>query len=42
VPLKLDTVLLKLDVQLHTPTPPALIEALYKARTLSNVRKLKA
>ena len=42
MPLQPDTVLLKLDVQLRTPTPPALTEALWEAYTLSNVRKLKA
>jgi predicted RNA-binding protein with PUA domain len=29
-------------VQLRTPTPPALTEALWEAYTLSNVRELKA
>ena len=43
MPLQPETVLLKLDVQLRTPTPPAAtIEALWEARTLSNARKLKA
>jgi predicted RNA-binding protein with PUA domain len=43
VPLQLETVLLKLDVQLRTPTPPAaLAEALWEARTPSNARELKA
>jgi hypothetical protein len=43
VPLQPETVLLKLDVQLRTPTPPAaLAEALWEARTLSNACELKA
>ena len=42
VPLQPDTVLSKLDVQLRTPTPPALTEALWEACTLSNVRELEA
>ena len=43
MPLQLDTVLLKLDVQLRTPTPPAaLAEALWEARTPSNARELEA
>jgi hypothetical protein len=42
VPLQPDTVLSKLDVQLRTPTPPALIEALWEAHTPSNVRELEA
>jgi hypothetical protein len=43
VPLYPDAVLSKLDVQLRTPTPPALLEvALWEARTLSNVRELEA
>ena len=43
MPLQLETVLSKLDVQLRTPTPPAaLAEALWEARTPSNARKLKA
>ena len=38
-----DVVLSRLDVQLRTPTPPAtLIEALWEARTPSNVRELEA
>jgi hypothetical protein len=41
VPLQPDVVLSRLDVQLHTPTPPALVEALWEARTLSNVRELE-
>ena len=42
MPLQLDVVLLKLDVQLRTPTPAALPEALWEARTPSNVRELEA
>ena len=43
VPLQPDAVLSKLDVQLRTPSPPAaLIEALWQARTPSNVRELEA
>jgi hypothetical protein len=43
VPLQPDIVLSKLDVQLRTPTPPAaLVEALWEARTPSNVRELEA
>jgi hypothetical protein len=43
VPLQLETVLLKLDVQLRTPTPlAALAEALWEACTPSNARELKA
>jgi hypothetical protein len=43
VPLQLDVVLLRLDVQLRTPTPPAaLTETLWEARTPSNVRELEA
>jgi hypothetical protein len=42
VPLLLDAVLSKLDVQLRIPTPDALPEALWEARTPSNVRELKA
>ena len=42
VPLQLDVVLLKLDVQLCTPTPPATKETAWKARTPSNVCKLEA
>jgi hypothetical protein len=37
-----DVVLLKLDVQLRTPTPTAVEEALWEARTPSNVRELEA
>jgi hypothetical protein len=42
VPLQPDVVLSKLDVQLRTPSPPALVEALWEARTPSNVRELEA
>jgi hypothetical protein len=42
VPLQPDTVLSKLDVQLRTPTPAALPEAVWEARTPSNVRELEA
>jgi hypothetical protein len=37
-----DAALSKLDVQLRTPTPAALSEALWEARTPSNVRELEA
>jgi hypothetical protein len=42
VPLQPDAVLSKLDVQLRTPTPAALAEAPWEARTPSNARELKA
>ena len=43
VPLQPDAVLSKLDVQLRTPTPPAILaEALWQARTPSNTRELEA
>jgi hypothetical protein len=42
VPLQPDTALSKLDVQLRTPTPAALPEAPWKARTPSNLRELHA
>ena len=43
VPLQLDAVLSKLDIKLRTPTPPAILaEALWQARTLSNIRELEA
>jgi hypothetical protein len=43
IPHQPDVVLSKLDVQLRTPTPPAaLAEALWEARTPSNVRELEA
>jgi hypothetical protein len=41
-PLQPDVVLSKLDVQLRTPTPAALPEAVWQARTPSNVRELEA
>jgi hypothetical protein len=42
VPLQPDIVKSKLDVRLRTPTPAALKEALWKARTPSSVRELEA
>ena len=42
VPLQPDAVLSKLDVKLRTPTPAALPEAVWEARTPSNVRELEA
>jgi hypothetical protein len=42
VPLQADVVLSKLDVQLRTPSPAALPEASWEAKTLSNVRELEA
>jgi hypothetical protein len=42
VPLQPDAVLSKLDIKLRTPTPPAVLEALWQARTPSNTRELKA
>jgi hypothetical protein len=42
VPLQPDIVLSKVDVQLRTPSPVALAEALWEARTPSNVRELEA
>jgi hypothetical protein len=42
VPLQPDVVLSKLDVQLCTPPPPALPEALWEAHTPSNIRELEA
>jgi hypothetical protein len=42
VPLQPEVVLSKMDVQLRTPTPAALPEALWEARTPSNVRELEA
>jgi hypothetical protein len=42
VPLQPDVVLSKLDVQLRTPTPAALPEAPWEAKTPSNVRELEA
>jgi hypothetical protein len=42
VPLQPDVVLSKLDVRLRTPTPAALPEAPWEAKTPSNVRELEA
>ena len=43
VPLQLEAVLSKVDVQLRTPTPPAALpEAPWVAQTPSNARELKA
>jgi hypothetical protein len=42
IPFQPDVVLLKLDVQLRTPTPPTIVEAPWEARTPSNVRELEA
>jgi hypothetical protein len=42
IPLQPDVVLLKLDVQLRTPSPAALLEAPWQAKTPSNARELKA
>jgi len=42
VPLQPDVVLSMLDVQLRTPAPVALPEALWEAKTPSNVRELEA
>jgi len=42
VPLQPDVVLSKLDVQLRTPSPTALPEAPWEAKTPSNVRELQA
>jgi hypothetical protein len=42
VPLQPDVVLSQLDVQLRTPTPDALPEAIWEARTPSNIRELEA
>jgi hypothetical protein len=42
MPLQPDVVLSRLDVQLRTPTPAALPEAPWEARTPSNVRELEA
>jgi hypothetical protein len=42
VPHQPDVMLSKLDVQLRTLTPPALIESLWEARTPSNIRELEA
>jgi hypothetical protein len=42
VPLQPDIVLSKLDVQLRTPTPPALVDTPWEAHTPSNIRELEA
>jgi hypothetical protein len=42
VPLLTDLVLSKPDVQLRTPTPEALLEASWEAKTRSNVHELEA
>jgi len=42
IPHQPDVVLSKLDVQLRTPSPAAVAEALWEARTPSNVRELEA
>jgi hypothetical protein len=42
VPLQPHAVLSKLNVRLRTPTPAALPEALWMARTPSNIRELEA
>jgi hypothetical protein len=42
IPLQPDVVLLKIDMRLRTPTPTALPEAIWEARTPSNVRELEA
>ncbi|KAH7563608.1 hypothetical protein BM1_00655 [Bipolaris maydis] len=42
VPLQPDAVLSRLDIKLRTPTPPAVLEALWQARTPSNTRELEA
>ncbi|KAI1676137.1 DDE superfamily endonuclease [Pyrenophora tritici-repentis] len=42
VPLQPDAVLSRLDIKLRTPTPPAILEALWQARTPSNTRELEA
>jgi transposase len=42
VPLQPDTVLSRVDVQLRTPTLASPIEALWQARTPSNIRELEA
>ena len=42
IPLQPDVVLSKLDIKLRTPTPPAILEALWQARTPSNTRELEA
>jgi hypothetical protein len=42
VPLQPDAVLSRLDIKLRTPTPPAILEVLWQARTPSNTRELEA
>ncbi|KAB2098612.1 hypothetical protein AG0111_0g13157 [Alternaria gaisen] len=42
VPLQPDAVLSRLDIKLRTPTPPAVLDALWQARTPSNTRELEA
>jgi hypothetical protein len=42
VPYNLDAVLLKLDVQLRTPTPPALGTVNWEAKTPRNAREIEA
>jgi hypothetical protein len=42
VPYNPEAVILKLDVKLRTPTPPAPEVTLWEAKTLSNVRELGA
>ena len=42
MPLQPDAVLSKLDVQLRTPTPATLPEAVWEARSPSNVREIEA
>jgi hypothetical protein len=42
IPLWSEVVLSKLDIKIRTPTPDALPEALYEARTPRNVRELNA
>jgi hypothetical protein len=42
IPLQPDVVLSKLDIQLRTPSPAALPEAVWEAKTLSNVHELEA
>jgi hypothetical protein len=42
VPFNLDAVLSKLDVQLRTPTPPALGTVAWEAQTLRNAREIEA
>jgi hypothetical protein len=42
VPLQPDVIISKLDIQLRTPTLASIVEALWEARTPSNVRELTA